>query len=205
MSAWIDYKAYLRSDEWKAKRDQRVLIDGKCIVCGKPYDLNVHHLTYERIPNERRSDLATLCRRCHLEIERRKRYPSAESFRDLVAMLMNQFCIEYADKDLSGGGQLDLCKLDVIKAHLWPYLKEHMGDADHVTGCNPVQCYFRNRRYERILNMMEHGYPPGIIRKYTNFSYSMIRKVFDKPDQARHELEIEKQSNNKGGNNNAET
>lgn len=60
------YKAYLLSDEWKAKREARKKKDGyKCKRCRSTKNLQVHHLTYKRIFNERLSDLVTTCDKCH--------------------------------------------------------------------------------------------------------------------------------------------
>ena len=63
----IRYYEYLESTEWKQTRAQRIEIDGhKCKICGTEYDLQVHHITYERVYNENVSnDLITLCNSCH--------------------------------------------------------------------------------------------------------------------------------------------
>lgn len=65
-----EYVAYLKSPEWLAKR--RLLTrqyGSRCTCCdsiptsGNPLDL--HHLTYERLGNERLEDLTVVCRKCH--------------------------------------------------------------------------------------------------------------------------------------------
>ncbi len=60
------YKAYLKSPEWKEKR-QRVLQfwDYKCATCSSPLDLHVHHRTYQRVGDEAFNDLIVLCENCH--------------------------------------------------------------------------------------------------------------------------------------------
>ena len=64
-----EYRAYLRSPAWRMKRDGKLFdAEYRCERCG--YDgldmpLDVHHLTYERVGNERDSDLIVLCRSCH--------------------------------------------------------------------------------------------------------------------------------------------
>lgn len=62
-----DYHEYLRSTVWKKKR-QRVLKRDRhrCTRCGSTKNLQVHHLTYDRIFRERLSDLTTLCAKCHM-------------------------------------------------------------------------------------------------------------------------------------------
>lgn len=60
------YKAYLQSEEWKARRQHAIdLADGRCQVCYSPDDLEVHHRTYERLFEEAPLDLTVLCRDCH--------------------------------------------------------------------------------------------------------------------------------------------
>lgn len=65
---WRDlYDAYLQSSEWQSKR-QIVLArcNGLC-SCGQPVS-DIHHLSYENVFFEERSDFADLvglCRPCH--------------------------------------------------------------------------------------------------------------------------------------------
>lgn len=63
------YLEYLRSPEWRARADAALeRADHRCMVCGADRwfsRLNVHHNTYERLGNERESDLIVLCEHCH--------------------------------------------------------------------------------------------------------------------------------------------
>ena len=81
------YQRYLESDEWKARRAKRGKLAvwiGRRFVCEwcmtpqtlreyrplKMYEvqrvnINIHHISYERIGNERFGDLMVLCRDCH--------------------------------------------------------------------------------------------------------------------------------------------
>jgi 5-methylcytosine-specific restriction endonuclease McrA len=63
---WRWYNGYLRSPEWKLKR-QAVLLraGGRCESCGNYRPLSVHHLSYRRTPHELPLDLAALCYECH--------------------------------------------------------------------------------------------------------------------------------------------
>ncbi len=62
----FNYKAYLKSKGWKAKRERALqLARNKCQVCNAGKHLNVHHRTYERVGFERDDDLTVLCRDCH--------------------------------------------------------------------------------------------------------------------------------------------
>ncbi len=66
---YLIYRAYLDSEEWRAKR--RRLFESKkkykrvCYVCGAGDKLHVHHKTYKRLGNEYMMDLCILCADCH--------------------------------------------------------------------------------------------------------------------------------------------
>ena len=67
------YKDYMRSEEWEAKKQQRISIDGGCVMCGRPLNrirsVQVHHVTYARLGHENvMTDLCTLCGSCHKKI-----------------------------------------------------------------------------------------------------------------------------------------
>lgn len=62
----FQYRDYLQSDEWAERRAYMLdRSDYQCSECGRATELEVHHLTYKRIGNERISDLLVLCRDCH--------------------------------------------------------------------------------------------------------------------------------------------
>lgn len=61
-----DYSAYIESTQWQRKRSERMAIDRKqCVLCGSVQNLQVHHVTYERLFNEKMADLMTVCKSCH--------------------------------------------------------------------------------------------------------------------------------------------
>jgi len=65
----MDYLEYLNSWEWKIKRESAIRrAKGKCRLCSRKNELNVHHLTYERFGHERDEDLLVVCTRCHNDI-----------------------------------------------------------------------------------------------------------------------------------------
>jgi hypothetical protein len=63
------YKAYLLTDDWRAKRRQRLAHDHyQCQerlpgCCGNASQ--VHHVTYDRLFDEGLDDLLSVCERCH--------------------------------------------------------------------------------------------------------------------------------------------
>lgn len=81
----LDYEdKYLKSSPWQAFRKrvlevQKVKLGGcnRCEQClmvvsaDKLHDLHVHHLTYERLGDERFEDVLIICRECHDEIHLR--------------------------------------------------------------------------------------------------------------------------------------
>lgn len=88
MDEWRSkYEAYLASSAWKVKRENAIArAGGRCERCHFPFtsfeeefvcELQVHHLTYERLGKEKPSDLMVVCIACH-EIEDEKRAKQGE-------------------------------------------------------------------------------------------------------------------------------
>ncbi len=68
-----EYRDYMRSPEWETKKQERIALDGGCVMCGRPIErikkINVHHVTYARLGCENvLTDLCTLCGSCHRKI-----------------------------------------------------------------------------------------------------------------------------------------
>lgn len=62
----INYHEYLASREWAIlKNAVRERSGGVCERCGLAPHTQTHHLTYERLGNERLEDLQGVCRGCH--------------------------------------------------------------------------------------------------------------------------------------------
>ena len=63
------YMDYITSSEWAAKRSAILKRDGYlCQRCRDKKAKVVHHKTYKRFGNEKRSDLVSLCKDCHEEL-----------------------------------------------------------------------------------------------------------------------------------------
>jgi hypothetical protein len=62
---YASYGDYLRSPHWLRTRQRYLESDlPQTCVCGD-WDIQLHHMTYERVGAEELSDLTPLCRRCH--------------------------------------------------------------------------------------------------------------------------------------------
>ena len=59
------YKKYIISEIWKQRRDIEIKDKKKCELCGATSMLQVHHLTYDNLGNEKSKDLQVLCPPCH--------------------------------------------------------------------------------------------------------------------------------------------
>lgn len=208
---------------WQILRSKRLKIDGyKCQYCGSPFRLQVHHLKYpaELGTEDLYGDLITLCDSCHEKIEAQKkahreavqqywdsqheRWETEKQERRKRAehhqQLIRQFIREHKDQDLSnvGKGKKNYCDLNVIKADFYPYMRSHGAEEfedGYISGTSHVQEYFRNRRYEVILDMLDKGYDPWTIHCRTLFSEKMVNKVSENPENAKALLKKERNNN----------
>lgn len=63
----IQYREYLTSSQWHQRRNQALKEAGyRCHVCDVKRNLQVHHVSYERLGAELPEDLVVVCRGCHL-------------------------------------------------------------------------------------------------------------------------------------------
>lgn len=71
-----EYREYIASKFWKAKREQALYRAGyKCEACGISKwsaKLEVHHKTYERFKAEHLDDLIVLCPKCHEPADKKR-------------------------------------------------------------------------------------------------------------------------------------
>jgi hypothetical protein len=65
-----EYALYRQSPRWLALRQAvRMRAKGKCEICLRANGYECAHLTYERVFNERMTDLLWVCVRCHRELD----------------------------------------------------------------------------------------------------------------------------------------
>lgn len=64
-----NYSGYLQTKKWARKRSRILRRDkNRCQACGSTRFLQIHHLSYINIYNERDDDLITVCDLCHTEL-----------------------------------------------------------------------------------------------------------------------------------------
>jgi len=60
------YNKYLKSEQWLIIRKEIIFQRGEmCELCKSKSELQVHHLTYKNVFNEKAKDLQVLCSDCH--------------------------------------------------------------------------------------------------------------------------------------------
>lgn len=78
----FEYKMYIKSEPWKIIREMCLIRSGfTCEKCGRAgkqmggtSTLHVHHKTYARFGMEDMDDLQVLCKSCHSNCHRLKKY-----------------------------------------------------------------------------------------------------------------------------------
>jgi 5-methylcytosine-specific restriction endonuclease McrA len=67
------YRDYLSSDEWALVRVAALArANYRCARCMTTFDLQVHHITYDRLGHELPEDVMVLCDGCHDKEHRRQ-------------------------------------------------------------------------------------------------------------------------------------
>lgn len=202
-----EYQEYLKTEHWQRLRAERLKIDNyKCQYCGRPYDLQVHHLSYDNLWNENvYEDLITLCKSCHKCIEEiktkykdeqvakwkaqylaekeenHKAYKLAkQKLEQEYAERFKAFIKKYQNQDVIYGGNLNLCKLDDI----WECFHDAGYDESsiHTVRLTDVQEYFRIKKVKIIQDMRDAGASPEQISK-KGITCAMIRKWWSSTDK----------------------
>ena len=71
ISKYGKYLNYLESEIWLNLKNKIKKRDkNKCTKCNSNLNLQVHHLTYENLFNEKDEDLITLCSKCHKDFHK---------------------------------------------------------------------------------------------------------------------------------------
>jgi hypothetical protein len=64
----FEYINYTNSAHWKAVKADYLTRYRSCLICGKNYNLNIHHKDYTNLGHETDADLVLLCRLHHYAI-----------------------------------------------------------------------------------------------------------------------------------------
>ena len=59
------YEHYVKTDCWSLRRKAYLKIHNWCEVCSRFGELQIHHLSYERLGHEHDDDLLAVCDSCH--------------------------------------------------------------------------------------------------------------------------------------------
>jgi len=80
------YHEYLKSPEWEIVRQMMFRLRGeKCELCGSESFIQVHHLHYQNIFDERPDDLQVVCRSCHKKIHGIEAKPKKNKNNEYIA------------------------------------------------------------------------------------------------------------------------
>lgn len=95
MSSRVNYKQYIKSDEWKVKRESAIKnANGKCQLCGKDTSFfDVHHNSYKNLGNEPLSDIVALCSGCHKDYHFTKKL-SRRSFKQEKKRVQREYIVK---------------------------------------------------------------------------------------------------------------
>ena len=187
---YFDLIDYYRTETWQRLRSERLKIDNyKCQMCGRPLDLQVHHIRYpEQLGTESvYDDLITLCKYCHEKVETEKaeyrqtvqgNIYEERRRRELAKRHVQEFIRRNEQNDYSAGGNLNLTQISVIKEEYAKWCNMMGYDPDDSCYVITIQSYFRNRRIEDIFRqkargadynfLLQKGYSKGMVFKYWN-------------------------------------
>ena len=69
----MDYFSYIHSELWRSRASAyKLRIGYRCEHCKAMARLEIHHLSYANLGNEKDDDLIALCKSCHKEIHAQK-------------------------------------------------------------------------------------------------------------------------------------
>ena len=100
------YVTYIASPEWASKRRQVLKRAGfVCECCQLRRATEVHHLTYERIPDEPLDDLLALCADCQRVADERRRFRYEGYERRLQGYARCTYGDDWQTREIAHGGR----------------------------------------------------------------------------------------------------
>jgi len=184
---WMEYDDYLNTDWWKAIRLERIRLDDmKCHDCGSSMNLNVHHVSYERLGREDMADLVTLCKACHKR--RHLAEEAAEERRKAAASLASGGGYA-ARRDVYTLGFVGFAMGEAAKRGLnprkWDDLKEMRRDYCELLGIDEedvriadVQNFSSMQVRESINDLVQRGKTARQISEQLGIGESLVYKQF---------------------------
>lgn len=89
------YDQYLTTPHWLNIKNEIYQMHRKCQICGATKNLDTHHITYQRIGHEKKSDLRLLCHDCHFLMHDLKRGIIYVSPADIVNLICRWLYYSY--------------------------------------------------------------------------------------------------------------
>lgn len=91
------YSKYLDSKEWlKRKKDYYSKHPKECAICRTKQDIDLHHMSYRNLGNERDSDLVPLCHPHHEEYHNTNQNISKETTFKFIHQKQNELSLKNA-------------------------------------------------------------------------------------------------------------
>ena len=90
----MKYIEYIHSPEWQNRRNLFLQQHGKiCNMCPRTDEIEVHHVSYDRLGHERDEDLKALCVRCHNDLHYAlRKWPASEiAIRQFVSVTRQEY------------------------------------------------------------------------------------------------------------------
>lgn len=122
------YQLYIQSPEWKQIRSRKITACGSvCEICNKfCSSLQVHHLHYRTVGEERNEDLMVVCKNCHPQVDEERRKRMANQADNNA---YETFCMKKYGAVLdSPSAYEDFCQ--------WQISKESGYECDYYPDCN---------------------------------------------------------------------
>ena len=104
--------------------------------------------------------------------------------------------VEYAlPRDYANNGDLNLTNFDVIRETYETFFAKYNYAPNTYYSLLDTQVFFRNRRYEVILDYMNRNFPIEITLKMTKISPKMVRDIYNNKEKALKFLRQEERNN----------
>ena len=98
------YIDYLKSAQWKKRRKAKLQqAKYRCEMCGEKSRLQIHHLNYNNLYNEKSTDLVVLCTSCHWIADEKRRGDNSKHdrfYRPIEESHPNGYLLEHKKREI---------------------------------------------------------------------------------------------------------